>query len=73
MAINKYSASIKDENNKYSSEYLYNVPSNAKIKINYPTVSMPSDWEIGRIAVTNHRGLMANEVDYQVFYGPLYD
>lgn len=52
---------------------MYNVPSNAKIKINYPTVSMPSDWEIGRIAVSDNGYMQAVEVDPQVFYDPIYD
>ena len=53
MSINKTSASVKDENNNASRAYLYDIPSNAKIKINSPAVSMTSDWEIGRIAVSD--------------------
>ena len=49
-----------------------NVKINLKIKINSPAVSMPSDWEIGRIAVSDNGKLLAN-VGYEVFYGPLYD
>ena len=51
----------------------FDAPSNPKIKINSPTVGMQSDWEIGRIAVTDNGGLDAWSVDYQVFYDPLYD
>ena len=53
VSINKTAASVKDENNNSSRVYLYDIPSNAKIKINSPAVSMPSDWEIGRIAVSD--------------------
>ena len=34
---------------------------------------MPSDWEIGRIAVSDNGNLLAGAVDPQVFYGTLYD
>ena len=51
----------------------YDIPSNPKIKINSPTVSMPSDWEIGRIAVSDNGELIAGWVNYQVFYDPFYD
>lgn len=33
---------------------------------------MPSDWEIGRIAVSDYGNLRADS-DPKVFYGPLYD
>ena len=49
-----------------------NVKINLKIKINSPAVSMPSDWEIGRIAVADEFWA-AYSVNPQVFYGPLYD
>lgn len=73
ISINKYVVSVKDQNYKQSGIYWNNVPSNAKIKINSPTVSMPSDWEIGRIAVTDNGDLDAGLIDYTVFYFPLYD
>ena len=73
IGINKFNITIKDENGENASNYLYNVPSNAKIKINYPTVSMPSDWEIGRIAVSDNGYMQAIGVDPQVFYDPIYD
>ena len=34
---------------------------------------MPSDWEIGRIAVTDNGYLDAGLIDYTVFYEPIYD
>lgn len=77
IGINKESISLEmqKKNDIYdgSIAQLSDVPSNPKIKINSPAVSMPSDWEIGRIAVSDNGGLLAGAVDYQVFYGPLYD
>ena len=49
------------------------LPSNPKIKINSPTVSMQGDWEIGRIAVSDSGELTTGAVGYKVFYGPFYD
>ena len=73
MSINKYVVSVKDQNYNQSGLYWNDMPSNPKIKINSPTVSMPSDWEIGRIAVTDNGDLSAGLIDYTVFYFPLYD
>ena len=73
IAINKNFISIIDSNNDNSTLAWIGVPSNPKIKINSPAVSMPSDWEIGRIAVSDNGDLLAGAVDYQVFYGQLYD
>ena len=75
IAINKNTASLevwnKDDISDGRIASLYDVPSNPKIKINAPTVSMPSDWEIGRIAVSDSGDLLAN--GYTVFYEPIYD
>ena len=49
-----------------------NVKINLKIKINSPAVSMPSDWEIGRIAVIDEF-FDVYSVDPQAFYDPIYD
>ena len=74
VSINKYVVSVKDQNYNQSGIYWKDVPSNAKIKINSPTVSMPIDWEIGRIAVvTDNEDLDAGLIDYTVFYEPIYD
>ena len=73
MSINKKYICTKDGNHTNSTSGWYDVPSNPKIKINFPTVSMPSDWEIGRIAVSDCGDLLAGAINEQVFYGPLYD
>ena len=74
VAINKSNASVKDERGIDSYRYLYDMPSNPKIKINAPTVSLSSDdWEIGRIAASDNGELKAKNVDYQIFYGNFYD
>ena len=44
VAINKNGVSVNDDNYNSSSTYLPDIPLNPKIKINSPTVSMPSDW-----------------------------
>lgn len=76
IAINKNYISLERQNEDgiYDDSFAnwHGVPSNPKIKINAPTVSMPSDWEIGRIAVSDNGNLLAN-IGYEVFYGPLYD
>ena len=74
VAINKSIASVMDENYNSSSVSLSDVPSNAKIKINTPTVSMANDnWEIGRIATSDNGQLKAEYVNYQIFYDQLYE
>ena len=72
MAINKKYISVAGPYSNSLYEW-YDVPSNPKIKINSPTVSMPSDWEIGRIAVSDNGQLEAGSVNEQILYGPLYD
>lgn len=76
IAINKNKISLEVQNKDGiyddSLTHWYDLPSNPKIKINSPSVSMLSDWEIGRIAVSDNGELLAN-VDSEVFYGPLYD
>ena len=73
MSINKSCISVKDSNYRNSGIYWHDVPSNPKIKISSPTVSMPSDWEIGRIAVSDNGDMEAGLIDYTVFYEQLYD
>ena len=75
VAINKEYISLVDENYTTNSVYYWydDVPSNPKIKINSTAVSMPSDWEIGRIAVSDSGKLLAASIFYQVLYEPLYD
>lgn len=60
ISINKSNASVKDEYDRCSYSYLSDMPSNPKIKINAPTVSLSSsDWEIGRIAASDNGELKA--------------
>lgn len=74
IGINKNYVSVKDENGNYAYGSLSDMPLNPKIKINAPTVSLSSNnWEIGRIAVSDNGYLKAENVDYQIFYGALYD
>lgn len=74
IGINKNNVSVKDENGNSAYGYLSDMPSNPKIRINAPTVSLSSDdWEIGRIAASDNGDLKAGIVDYQIFYGVLYD
>ena len=77
IAIKRTGVGIEYDNDTTgSSDYLPGISPNKKInlkiKINSPAVSMPSDWEIGRIAITDEF-LDAMSVNYQVFYGQLYD
>ena len=74
IGINKNNVSVKDENRNSGYGPLSDMPTNPKIKINAPTVSLSSDdWEIGRIAASDNGDLKAENVDYQVFYGAFYD
>ena len=73
LSISKSWISVNDEYYNNSAIDWHDVPSNPKIKINSPAVSMPSDWEIGKIAVTDNGEITAGSINYEVFYGPIYD
>lgn len=70
ISINKNTVG---RNRKYESIGLSDMPSNPKIKINSPAVSMASDWAISRIAASDNGELKAENIDYNVFFGSFYD
>lgn len=70
ISINKNTVGI---NREYASIGLSDMPSSPKIKINAPTVILPSNWAIQIIAASDNGELKAGYVDYQIFMGGFYD